>query len=223
MEFVIAGVIGFLVFAFISAYNDNSDEIENLKNQIATTEDRIVQTDNFYNFLSDETTTKKFKDSSFQFISESNINLHEPRARRYSGHSGVRVAKGVYIGGSTAKSVQEMTHLSTGNLVLFVDELVYSSSMETRTLKLANIVDIELFSDGLRVSVKNRQKPLLFSGTKNSAAYYDFIQLLKGLNLEFGKSQWNREIISNTIEDMQSQYNEHLEKLNSELKEIEKK
>src|SRR6056300_833910 len=143
MEFVIAGVIGILVFAFISAYNDNSDEIENLKNQIATTEDRIVQTDNFYNFISDETTTKKFKDSSFQFISESNINLHEPRARRYSGHSGVRVAKGVYIGGSTAKSVQEMTHLSTGNLVLFVDELVYSSSMETRTLKLSNIVDIE--------------------------------------------------------------------------------
>jgi hypothetical protein len=106
---------------------------------------------------------------------------------------------------------------------LFVDELVYSSSMETRTLKLANIVDVELFSDGLRVSVKNRQKPLLFTGTKNSAAYYDFIQLLKGLNLEFGKSQWNREIISNTIEDMKSQYNEHLEKLNSELKEIEKK
>jgi len=223
MEFVIAGVIGFLVLAFISAYKDKSDEIENLKNQIATTEDRIVQTDNFYNFISDETTTKKFKDSSFQFISESNINLHEPRARRYSGHSGVRVAKGVYIGGSTAKSVQEMTHLSTGNLVLFVDELVYSSSMETRTLKLANIVDVELFSDGLRVSVKNRQKPLLFTGTKNSAAYYDFIQLLKGLNLEFGKSQWNREIISNTIENMKSQYNEHLEKLNSELKEIEKK
>lgn len=223
MEFVIAGVIGFLVLAAISAYNDKSDEIENLKNQIATTEDSIVQTDNFYNFISDETTTKKFKDSSFQFISESNINLHEPRARRYSGHSGVRVAKGVYIGGSTAKSVQEMTHLSTGNLVLFVDELVYSSSMETRTLKLANIVDVELFSDGLRVSVKNRQKPLLFTGTKNSAAYYDFIQLLKGLNLEFGKSQWNREIISNTIENMKSQYNEHLEKLNSELKEIEKK
>ena len=224
MEFLIAGIIGYLIFSFLSGYNDNSNEIENLKNQIATTEDSIVQADSFYTFISDDSiTVKKFKDSSFEFLSESNIDLHEPRARRYAGHSGVRVAKGIYIGGSTAKSVQEMTYLSTGNLTLFVDEIVYSSSMETRTLKLANIVDIELFSDGLRISVKNRQKPLLFTGTSNSAAYYDFIQLLKGFITEFGKSEWNKEFISNTIENMKSQYDEHLEKLNSELKELEQK
>lgn len=223
MEFFFGALLLFALIAVFSSGSSKKTQIDNLKSQIEITKHSIEQADNFYDFISDDSTTKKFKDSSFQFISESNINLHEPRARRYAGHSGVRVAKGVYIGGSTAKSVQEMTYLSTGNLVLFVDELVYSSSMETRALKLANIVDIELFSDGLRVSVKNRQKPLLFNGTKNSAAFYDFIQLLKALNLEFGKSEWNREYISNTIENMKSQYNEHLEKLNSELKELEDK
>lgn len=224
MEFVIVGIIGILVYLFLSGSNTHNNEIENLKNQIATTEDSIVQADSFYTFISDDSiSAKKFKDSSYEFLSESNIELHEPRARRYSGHSGVRVAKGVYIGGSTAKSVQEMTHLSTGNLTLFVDEIVYSSSMETRSLKLANIVDIELFSDGLRISVKNRQKPSLFTGTSNSAGYYDYIQLLKGFQSEFGKSEWNREFISNTIENMKSKYDDHLEKLNSELKELEQK
>ena len=72
----------------------------------------------------------------------------------------------------------------------------------------------------MRVSVK-RTKTTTIYRHKNSAAFYDFIQLLKALNLEFGKSEWNREFISNTIENMKSQYNEHLEKLNSELKELE--
>ncbi len=215
-----AAVLLGLIIAFRSGPG-KKNQIDDLKSKINIIQDSITQVDNFYNFISDDSTTKKFKDSSFQFLSESNIDLYEPRARRYAGHSGLRVAKGVYIGGSTAKSYQEMTHLSTGNLTLFVDELVYSSSMETRTLKLANIVDTELFSDGLRVSVKNRQKPSLFIGTNNSPAYYDFIQLLKALSLEFGKSEWNRDVISNTIEDMKSQYNELIEKMNAELKELE--
>ena len=220
--FIVLIVLGLL--SFFAGSNAHNNEIENLKNLIEMAEDSVVQADSFYTFISDDSiTAKKFKDSSFEFLSESNIELHEPRARRYAGHSGVRVAKGVYLGGSTAKSVQEMTHLSTGNLTLFVDEIVYSSSMETRSLKLANIVDMETFTDGLRISVKNRQKPSLFTGTSNSAAYSDYIQLLKAFNSEFGKSEWNREFISNTIENMKSQYDKQLEEMNSQLKELEEK
>ncbi len=220
--FIVLIVLGLL--SFFAGSNAHNNEIENLKNLIEMAEDSVVQADSFYTFISDDSiTAKKFKDSSFEFLSESNIELHEPRARRYAGHSGVRVAKGVYLGGSTAKSVQEMTHLSTGNLTLFVDEIVYSSSMETRSLKLANIVDMETFTDGLRISVKNRQKPSLFTGTSNPAAFSDYIQLLKAFNSEFGKSEWNREFISNTIENMKSQYDKQLEEMNSQLKELEEK
>ena len=145
MEIFFGALILLGLIAAFSSGSTKKTQIDNLKNQIEITKDSIEQSDNFYNFISDDSTTKKFKDSSFQFISESNINLHEPRARRYAGHSGVRVAKGVILVDLLLR-VFRMRYLSTGNLVLFVD-IVYSSSMETRTLKLANIVDIELFSD----------------------------------------------------------------------------
>jgi len=223
MEFFIVLIIGVFVIAAISAGSKRKEEIDSLKTQISVTKDCIKQIDNFLDLIDDQITTKKLKESSYVFLTENNVNLYEPRARRYSGYSGVRVAKGIYIGGSTGKSVQEQTLLSTGKLILYVDELVYSSTMETRTIKLNNIVDTELFIDGIRFSIKNRQKPIMFTGTNNSAALYDYINLLKALTLEFKKTEWNKNDISNAIDNMKTQYQDHLNSIEKELTETEKK
>ena len=223
MEFFIVLIIGVFVIAAISAGSKRKEEIDSLKTQISVTKDCIKQIDNFLDLIDDQITTKKLKESSYVFLTENNVNLYEPRARRYAGYSGVRVAKGIYIGGSTGKSVQEQTLLSTGKLILYVDELVYSSTMETRTIKLNNIVDTELFIDGIRFSIKNRQKPIMFTGTNNSAALYDYINLLKALTLEFKKTEWNKNDISNAIDNMKTQYQDHLNSIEKELTDAEKK
>ena len=100
--------------------------------------------------LNNQDSITYLKDTVYAFIEDSLVELHEPRSKRIAGYNGVRVAKGIYIGGSQARSYQEMRRLDRGKLKLTFNELLFMGDLETRTIELKRIMDIEPYIDGLR-------------------------------------------------------------------------
>ncbi|MDC3033746.1 hypothetical protein OA181_03590 [Acidimicrobiaceae bacterium] len=200
-----------------------NDEISSSKNKIKAAEDFVNSIDELLYSIDAESTTKTIRDSGKVYLNQESVDLYEPRARRVSGHTGVRVAKGVYIGGSSAKSHQEQTLLSTGNLTLNVDELIYSSALETRTIKVVNIVETELFSDGIRISIKNRQKPVLFTNITNSLTWSECIDGLQNFIQEFNKGKWDKSFIKEYIDKRKSIYTQLIAEEKDILNSLESK
>ncbi len=222
MESFLFIVLIALYFVFKQTKKKN-DEISSSKFKIKSAEDFVNTADELLYTIEADSTTKSIRESGKVFLTQDNIDLYEPRARRISGHSGVRVAKGVYIGGSSSKSVQEQTLLSTGTLTLNVDELIYSSALETRTIKIVNIVETEIFSDGIRISIKNRQKPVLFTNITNSLIWSECIDALQNFIQEFSKGKWDKSLIKEYLDEKKSMYTELIDEEKDILDSLESK
>jgi hypothetical protein len=92
--------------------------------------------------------------------------LYETRAVRHyqAGHTGFRVAKGVYIGGTSGRSTstQEWSKIDTGYLTVTNKRLIFDGGAQDRTVQLSKIVSAESSSTGIEVSVEGRQKSMVF-------------------------------------------------------------
>jgi hypothetical protein len=90
--------------------------------------------------------------------------LYETRAvRNYQAvHSGFRVAKGVYIGGSSGRSIstQQWTALDRGRLTITNQRLVFDGGKEDRTIPLSKVVSVHNSLTEVVVSAQGRQKPM---------------------------------------------------------------
>ena len=140
------------------------------------------------------------------FIEDASVELHEPRSKRIAGYSGVRVAKGIYIGGSQARSYQEMRRLDSGKLKLTFNELLFMGDLETRTIELKRIMDIEPYIDGFKLSIKNRQKPIVFTGVKESGSWSMVIYLLRSLSSQHTRKQTlDLDVVNREIDDIVSE------------------
>jgi hypothetical protein len=88
--------------------------------------------------------------------------LYETRAvRRYqAGHTAFRVAKGVYVGGTSGRSIstQEWAKLDTGSLTITNKRLVFVGDKEDRTIPLNKVVSVDSTLTEIVVSVEGRQK-----------------------------------------------------------------
>ena len=139
--------------------------------------------------LNNQTSITYLKDTVYAFIEDASVELHEPRSKRIAGYSGVRVAKGIYIGGSQARSYQEMRRLDIGKLKLTFNELLFMGDLETRTIELKRIMDIEPYIDGFKLSIKNRQKPIVFTGVQESGSWSMVIYLLRSISSQHARKQ----------------------------------
>ena len=92
--------------------------------------------------------------------------LYETRAvRQYqAAHSGVRVAKGVYIGGTSGRSIssQQWSKLDTGLLTITNKRLVFVGGREDRTVPLNKVVSVNANLSQIVLSVEGRQKAMVF-------------------------------------------------------------
>jgi hypothetical protein len=90
--------------------------------------------------------------------------LYETRAVRsyQAAHSGVRVAKGVYIGGTSGRSIstQQWAALDTGRLTITNQRLVFVGGKEDRTIPLKKIVSVNNSLTEILISVEGRQKTI---------------------------------------------------------------
>jgi hypothetical protein len=120
------------------------------------------------------------KENERGFFDEATELFETRSVRQYSsGSAGMRVAKGLYIGGTKGKSVstQEWTKLDTGRLTVTNKRIVFTGTKESRSLDLKKLVSVEPESfHTVLVSVENRQKPILFK-YKNSLVLVTIIRL----------------------------------------------
>ena len=100
--------------------------------------------------------------------------LYETRAvRQYqAGHTGFRVAKGVYVGGTSGRSIstQQWAKLDTGSLTITNKRLVFVGGKEDRVIPLGKVVSVNSILTGIVVSVEGRQKAIALEATNSLIA-----------------------------------------------------
>jgi hypothetical protein len=100
--------------------------------------------------------------------------LYETRAvRQYqAGHTGFRVAKGVYVGGTSGRSIstQQWAKLDTGWLTITNKRLVFVGGKEDRTIPLNKVVSVDSIPTGIVVSIEGRQKAMALEVTNSLIA-----------------------------------------------------
>ena len=105
------------------------------------------------------------KEGESAFYEESS-SLYETRAVRHyqSGYSGFRVAKGLYVGGSSGKSVstQEWTQIATGKLTVTNKRMIFEGEGASRSVLLSKVLSVEPILGYTVVAVENRQKNMVF-------------------------------------------------------------
>jgi len=93
--------------------------------------------------------------------------LCETRAVRHyqSGMAGVRVAKGVWIGGSQGRSAstQEWAKIDEGILTITSHRVVFEGNHESRSVSVAKITSTDLWEDAIQLHVEGREKSMLFT------------------------------------------------------------
>jgi len=190
----------------------NKKEIE----QLAETLTALTDT---FEFLKEQD-PKALAKNKIQIFQTADVNLMESRARRISGSAGVRVAKGVYLGRTSAKSQQELTDLDKGDLQFHSNQIIFTGELETRTIKLDRIVDIDMYQDTIKLNIESRQKPVYFTNL-NQRAWYVFITLFQELDLS--NENW-RDTFSDYISEIaQTTENANLEYQNSAIGKTEEK
>lgn len=119
------------------------------------------------------------------FFSEA-TPLLETRAVRSSrsGHVGVRVAKGVYVGSSqgTSSSTQVWTVIDEGQLVVTNRRVIFSGGATNRTFPFARVMSIDYDlsqpESTALLSVEGRQKNMAFR-VSNPAVFSAIVQVCK--------------------------------------------
>jgi hypothetical protein len=90
--------------------------------------------------------------------------LYETRAVRtyQAAHTGFRVAKGVYVGGTSGRSIstQQWARLDTGSLTISNKRLVFVGGKEGRTIPLSKVVSVENNLGEILIAVEGRQKAI---------------------------------------------------------------
>lgn len=92
----------------------------------------------------------------------SSAELFEERAVRTSQRAfgAVRVAKGVYIGGSSGTSklaYSELTKVDTGTLLLTNKRLIYNGNFKNLEFELKEVSSIEEYKDAVKIAASNRK------------------------------------------------------------------
>ncbi len=163
---------------------------------------------------------KELKKNKIQIFQVADVELQESRARRVSGSAGVRVAKGIYLGKTSAKSHQELTSLDRGDLQFQSHQLIFTGDLETRTIKLDRIVDIDMFTDAIKINIEGRQKPVYFKNL-NSRLWFTFITIFQ--SLDFSDENWRDEMTDYISQIAQQTENANIDYQNSNIGKSEEK
>ncbi len=88
--------------------------------------------------------------------------LMEEKSIRVSGGGAVRVARGVYLGGSQSQSYGELRNLDHGALLLTNKRLIFNGDLRNSEYKLNKILSVEEFKDAVEIGASNRKKLQVF-------------------------------------------------------------
>jgi len=99
----------------------------------------------------------------------------EPRAvREYvSGRAGIRLAKGIWIGGTRghAESHQELRRIDYGTLTITNKRVIFTGKFKGQNLTFNKISFINTYSDAIQVGIIGRQHTMYFSASNGLLPY----------------------------------------------------
>lgn len=116
------------------------------------------------------------------YLEESEITLKETRmmSKRSGGGVGVRLFKGVYVGGykGESRSHPELRGIDMGKLVLTNKRLIFDGKTENRIIELNKVLSIEPYLDAIEISTEDRAKSFFFF-VKNPYVWITVFQILR--------------------------------------------
>ncbi len=118
------------------------------------------------------------------FFLEEKVPLKEVRmvSKRSGGGMGVRLFKGVYVGGfqGESRSLPELRDIDSGVLILTNKRLVFDGMIENKSLDLDKMLSIEIYTDGLEISFEGKTKSSFFM-VKNPYLWKLVLGVVKGV------------------------------------------
>ena len=100
------------------------------------------------------------------------------------------------------------------------NQIIFTGSLETRTIKLEKIVDIDMYDETIKINIENRKKPVYFKNL-NQRAWFVFITLFQ--ELDFKNETWKDTFTDYISEIAQKTENANIEYENSTIGKTEEK
>ncbi len=111
--------------------------------------------------------------------------FHEQRAKSVSTRGGgaIRVAKGIYIGGSqgTSRSVPEMRIIDQGDICFTNKRIVFIGENAIKEYALNKIISISTMSNGFWIASEGKQKRQFFKTRNNPMLWYVMLKIHNAL------------------------------------------
>jgi hypothetical protein len=196
MEYVLfAIVIAVVLYAIYKITSGKKSNVKNIMDDEETFElsissaqhklDEIYETQNLPTILTD-LLLKKGEEAYLDDV----VALKESRSKTISTRGGgaVRIAKGVYVGGSQGVSRQfsEMRDIDRGHLTLTNKRIIFSGHSITREYQLDKIIEVSVNPEGIILTYQGKEKKPYFTGIYN---YFEWTALIKIMQIykETGK------------------------------------
>jgi hypothetical protein len=187
-------IITFLYFYWQKKYNEQVNQ--RLSKEVESYIEEILKSKS----LKPISTHLILKEDELAFLQCQSI-LKEPRAVRHyqSGHSGIRIVKGFYIGKSsgTSQSQEELKSIDRGTLTLTNRRLVFNGFSNSRNMPLSKLIKVHSFQDAISVSIDSKQKNSILV-VSNPLIWEFTVRLLLNVqnpleltNIEIEKIKWD--------------------------------
>ena len=168
-EFIIVVVVIVVISVAINVYLDAQHVAENKEAQkmmLLRTKVFVDKVMTEKRLRPIEASNLALKQGELVYFQSAAVLMETRSVRHYhSGGGAVRVAKGVYIGGSKgqSESMDAWKEIDRGKIHVTNHRIVFNGMNQHRNLDLKKIVSFEQFArDGVKVAVENRQKAMIF-------------------------------------------------------------
>lgn len=161
IPYLIIGLLLLILFIYIVSKHN-----EKVKQAIIEEADSFVASIIKERSLKPISTHLNLKYNETAFL-QCNSILYETRNVRYyqSGHVGLRIAKGLYVGSSRGKSQshEELKAIDSGTLILTNKRIVFYGSSNSRNIFVEKLITVNSFRDSISISSESRQKSIIFT------------------------------------------------------------
>jgi len=176
---ILAAIVLLVVGSVFWAKNNAEQERQSLERQNAIAESYVAQA-NRNGGLPTVDTNVMLKRGEAAFYSAP-TTLYETRAVRHhtAGHGGVRVARGVWIGGTRGKaeSHQEWRHIDDGSLTVTNQRIIFDGRKTNRAVPLDKLISFDIGIGEVEISASNRQKSMVFTAGEQSSVLGSIIKI----------------------------------------------
>jgi len=176
---ILVAIVLFVVGAVFAAKNNAEQKRQSVERQDAIAEEYVVRA-NRGGGLPTVDTNVMLKRGEAAFYSAPTA-LFETRAVRHSaaGHGGIRVARGVWIGGTRGKaeSHQEWRRIDDGHLTVTNQRIIFDGGKTNRTVPLDKLISCDTNIGEAEISASNRQKSMVFTAGEQAGVLGSVIKI----------------------------------------------